>query len=414
MARRPREGQVVWQATPRPRTLKRIIEGQSSYAAVARAADLGKTTLYLIANGSYLPSRDQEEAVERAFKALGLPPAEMWWEDGVGGDVRPPSAVRAERERHERHGAPAERAWERETIMLSDEALAHFHLERDPFVNELEEEADLFLDDERKGLRARLLRGIQRQHFIALVGPVGAGKTTILDNVRYWLLRQDRYDLVELANVDRPALRVVDVIQAIITTLSVERPRNSCEARSRQARRILVESRDRDRFPVIVIDEAQNVPAPTLRALKVIYDHKEPRLGYRRLVSIILAGQSGVAVAGEHARDLLAKLRSPSLEEVAARVYVLRLPELGKRLGDYVRWKFKRVGGDGFVAADALKRLAALRIDTPAKVARAMPAVLEVALEVGDRKVTAEHVDRALFGGTRGRNRKTGTADERR
>lgn len=283
--------------------------------------------------------------------------------------------------------------------MLSESALKHFNLARDPWVNELEDEADLFLDADRKALRARLIAGVQRQHFMALIGPVGAGKTTLLDNVRYWMLRQDRFDVVEVQNVDRVMLTVRDVVEAAVRTLSTESPCGSREARSRQARRLLVECRERDRFPVIWIDEAQNIPTGTLRALKVLYDHKDPKLGYRRLVSIILAGQSDVAVTGENARDLGAKLRSPSLEEVSARVYVLRVPPLAdKSIREYVMWKLHRAGSDGIVSDGAFAALARLHVCTPAKIARTMPAVMQEAFGMGDRRIEAEHVNVAVLG----------------
>ena len=375
MARRPKaEKQVT------PLRLRRLIEAYSAYRPVARAAGIGASTLYGIAGGDIKPTAHQERVIESAFRDLGIPCGEMWRED-----------FRAEFEGDQQR-------WE--SVMLSDEALSHFGLKRDPFVNELEDEADLYLDADRKAIRARLIRAVQRQHFLALVGPVGAGKTTILDDVRYWMLRQERFDVVQVTNVDRQHLTVKDVIHATIESLSTERPRNSCEARSRQARRILVESRERDRYPVIIIDEAQNLPGQTLRALKVLYDHHEPRLGFRRVMSIILSGQAEVAVAGENSRDLAAKLRSPSLDEVSARIYVVRLQAMSeKRLVEYLTWKIHRAGGsNGVIRNDAGARLAELRITTPAKIARAMPAVMQLAFDLGDKRVTAQHVERAILG----------------
>jgi len=378
MARRPKRAEK--QVTPL--RLRRLIEAYSAYRPVARAAGIGASTLYGIAGGEIEPTRDQQEAIQRGLRDLGVPTTEIWCAD-----------FRAEFEGEKRR-------WE--SVMLSDEALSHFGLNRDPFVNELEDEADLYLDADRKAIRARLIRAVQRQHFLALVGPVGAGKTTILDDVRYWMLRQERFDVVQVMNVDRQHVTVKDVIYAVIETLagSTERPRNSCESRSRQARRILVESRERDRYPVILIDEAQNLPGQTLRALKVLYDHHEPRLGFRRVMSIILSGQAEVAVAGENSRDLAAKLRSPSLDEVSARIYVVRLQAMSeKRLVEYLTWKIHRAGGsNGVIRNDAGARLAELRITTPAKIARAMPAVMQLAFDLGDRKVTAQHVERAILG----------------
>ena len=105
------------------------------------------------------------------------------------------------------------------------------------------------------------------QEMVALIGSIGAGKTTILQEA----LRQLPKDVIVVwvRSLDKERLRIGSIVSALIYDLSMESPRRDFEARSRQLNRILGTTVVNDRRKVVlVIENAHWIHWKTLVALK--------------------------------------------------------------------------------------------------------------------------------------------------
>ncbi len=123
-----------------------------------------------------------------------------------------------------------------------------------------------------------------------VVGPRGGGKTSA---VRATLADLDA-EVVEPLRLDPERLRALDITAAIVRQLSSETPRQSAEARSVQARRLL--GRASAKRPVaLVIDDAHELHPSTLRALKRLREWAWQ--GRWPLVGVLLVGQTDRAAA---------------------------------------------------------------------------------------------------------------------
>jgi general secretion pathway protein A len=151
---------------------------------------------------------------------------------------------------------------------------------------------------------AELLFGIEtRQGLMVLTGEAGTGKTTLLNQLLDWLQRRGRSS----AYVFHALLEPVELLQFILrdfgVSCSFERKGDFIDAlytwlRARHAAGDL---------PVLILDEAQALPQPTLDEIRLLLNLETPR---GKLLQIILSGQP----------ELDEKLRLPALRQLRQRV----------------------------------------------------------------------------------------------
>ena len=239
---------------------------------------------------------------------------------------------------------------------LNQDARKAFRLMRDPFRNEIQEAADVFLSPELLYVFESMWQALQTRQtdFLAIVGESGSGKTTLRDELLDRIRReQHKVHVIEPAGIagmeandnTGKTLKAASIAQAIISTVAPsEKICQSQEALYRQVKRVLVESSRAGFRHALVIDEAHCLPTATLKHLKRFYEFKD---GHQTLMSIILIGQP------ELARRL--DERNPEVREVTQRCWLAHLEPLDTSLEGYVQHKFTRIGRNAsdFLEADA-------------------------------------------------------------
>lgn len=225
---------------------------------------------------------------------------------------------------------------------LSSAARQHFKVLRDPFVNELNEDADVFNTEDIRYVRSAMRHTAKHGGMLAVVAESGGGKST---------LRQDMIDWIntvgEAITVIEPyvigmedshrkgkALMAADITGAVIRAVSPGTPlRQVLQDRAAQMHNILRASAQVGRRHVLIIEEAHALAIPTLKHLKRFYELQD---GFKKLLSIILIGQT----------ELEKKLseHNPEVREVVQRCELVKLPPLDNHVEGYLRHKFERVG----------------------------------------------------------------------
>jgi general secretion pathway protein A len=187
-----------------------------------------------------------------------------------------------------------------------------FGLRRNPF-NVSPDRSFFFSTPAHESLLAELLFAIQaRQGLMMLTGKSGSGKTMLL----LQLLDALRHRNVSTAYIFYSNLRVDDLFQFILEDFRIT-PRSSRKSDVIQVlHRWLLQRRMAGDTPVIIIDEAQTVPAETLDELRLLLNLESSD---GKLVQIVLAGQP----------ELEEKLRRTELLQLRQRVmFRCRLPLL--------------------------------------------------------------------------------------
>ena len=181
--------------------------------------------------------------------------------------------------------------------------LAYYGLKKEPF-HTTPDPSFLFLSPQHKEALGAIIYGIEkRKGFIAIIGEVGVGKTTIL---RAYLERKasKRQKIVYIFN---PVLSYHGLLTAIFRSLEIVPRSNDVAEMVNQLHEALIAEYQAGGTVVLAIDEAQNMPMETLENLRMISNLESST---DKLIQIILLGQP----------ELNSMLEQPALRQFRQRI----------------------------------------------------------------------------------------------
>jgi general secretion pathway protein A len=159
-----------------------------------------------------------------------------------------------------------------------------YKLRKEPF-NVTPDPTFLFLSPSHKEAIGVLLYGIKsRKGFIAIIGEVGTGKTTM---VRTYLNSINRGAL-KLIYLFNPNLTFNALLKNLLAEFDVKPASDEVNYMISQLHRCLIDQYRKGRNVTVIIDEAQNMPLPTLESLRMLSNLETTR---EKLLQIVLVGQ---------------------------------------------------------------------------------------------------------------------------
>lgn len=336
--------------------LRHAIKQTELGAAVLQAsgAPLTKTAVSLLTNWGNWPLKTPQHSVRTQItdylRSRNVPEDEIATAFDVdtlsveaGPDVRKPMHLRAVKADTPK---PEEDSLLLEPVMLTPQAKRHFKLLFDPFKDDPQSSAEVFMGEDQRYVVASLREAIDNTRMVALVGESGSGKSTL------WSYIVDQYEQAEApVHLIRPmstSLTVGDgaskrksrqtgisVLKSIITALDPNAGhRGDREMLTRQAQALLAEQVAAGQRCCIVFEEAHDLSAESIKQLKRFHEFK---LGaYRRMLSIILLAQP----------ELLTTLNRAGgdAREVANRLEIIRMLPLENDLEAYISHRLARGG----------------------------------------------------------------------
>ena len=240
---------------------------------------------------------------------------------------------------------------------LTREARQHFRITRDPFTDEMVTEADVFVSDDIRAVRAAMRQTARHGGMLAVIAESGGGKSTLRHDLIEWINTSgepvtviEPYVLgMEDSDQKGKAPKSVDITGAVIRAVSPGTSmRASQQDRASQMHAILRSSAQIGRKHVLMIEEAHCLATPTLKHLKRFYELQD---GFKKLLSIILIGQTELEwKLSEH---------NPEVREVVQRCEKVSLPPLDNHIEAYLRHKLGRVemSFDAVFEADAVDEI---------------------------------------------------------
>lgn len=286
-------------------------------------------------------------------------------------------------------------AWEVE--MIGHDVLKHFKLFRNPFIDDIQKDSDIYLSDEHRYIEATMLDAARHGGFIAVIGEVGSGKSVMRRKVVEQLKRDGDTMVIFPQMIDKTRLTAGSICDAIIQDVSSEKCKTKLEDKTRQVQRLLLDRSKSGYRACLIIEEAHDLNVNTLKYLKRFYELED---GYRKLLGIILIGQTEL-------KHMFNEAQNVDMREVIRRVQVAEIKGLNGHLKDYLSLKFKRVGADiaqifEDEAFEALgRRLTSTTRDGKSKVSHAYPLLvnnytakaMNLAFEMGEPRISADVVD---------------------
>ena len=206
-----------------------------------------------------------------------------------------------------------------------------FGLHSDPF--SLTPDSEFFFSDRiRQEALNTLLYGVRSgEGFIKIVGEVGTGKTTLC---RQFL--RAIADEAETAYILDPLLRGDELLRTVALELGLDPEGKSQQELLSAVRSFMLETWEKGRPVVLLVDEAQALPLNTLEQLRLLSNLETEKA---KLLRIVLVGQP----------ELDVRLREPSIRQLHQRiVYSYTLGPLSrKELGSYLQYRMRVAGHQG-------------------------------------------------------------------
>lgn len=274
---------------------------------------------------------------------------------------------------------------------LEEEVLRHFGLESDPFFDLLDF-TDIWVSPRLRVVEKRVYDTIRRHGIMAIVGDIGAGKTTFLRYVLTKMLKEKTIKIIYPDRMDRKELNGSTLTQAVITQLGGQRIPRSAVERDALSKRLLEENVRMGSNPVLILDEAHDLREEAYIALKRIWDSGM----IFKLLSIIIVGQGGVD-SKNTPYELLDRLQNnPYIREFAERCYIVDLGNLNGNMAQYLDFRFKKAGGDVHkVFSDKALLMLSKRADVPQLANNIAIRAMANAYRDGKRLIESEHVAEA-------------------
>lgn len=174
----------------------------------------------------------------------------------------------------------------------------------------------LYLSAAHREAMASLYYGVESgRGFLALIAKPGMGKTTLL----FHLLERFRHN-ARTAFVFQTQCNSRELMRLLLAELGVESHDQDFVRMHEEFNKLLLQEARAGRRFIVVIDEAQNLDASVMEAVRLLSDFETPR---SKLLQIILSGQPELAdkLAGHHLSQLrqrislLGRLTPLSVEE---------------------------------------------------------------------------------------------------
>ena len=190
--------------------------------------------------------------------------------------------------------------------------LQHYGFTKDPF-HITPDPRFFYLSPSHKEAYASMIYGLKkRKGFIAVIGEVGLGKTTV---VRSFLQQQSNQSHLKTIFLFNPNVSFLGLVRHLYKELEIEPPRTKklksdlTSELVKHLHQALIEEYSKGYILVLVIDEAQNMPMETLEHLRMLSNLETTQ---DKLLQIFLVGQP----------ELERKLNQPELRQLKQRLAI--------------------------------------------------------------------------------------------
>jgi general secretion pathway protein A len=196
-----------------------------------------------------------------------------------------------------------------------------FHITPDPEF--------LFLSPSHKAALRALVYGVEeRQGFVALLGEVGLGKTTIL---RSYLERVDQSQLKPIYLL-HPNLSFRELLHTLCQECGLEGTTENIAETITRLHHVLIGEYQQGRNVALLVDEAQHMPLETLEQLLLLSNLETST---QKLLQIVLVGQP----------EFEAKLNAQALRQLKQRLVIRAAiaPLTAEESRDYILYRLAKV-----------------------------------------------------------------------
>jgi type II secretory pathway predicted ATPase ExeA/phage tail protein X len=241
----------------------------------------------------------------------------------------------------------------------------------------------LYLTASHREALASLIYGIEsKRGFSALIAEPGMGKTTLL----FYLLEKLKTS-ARTAFLFRPDSNTKELLESLLLELGLAANPDDVPQMHETLKSALLEDLDAGKHFVWVIDEAQDLDASVLEAIRLLSNFETPA---SKLMHILLAGQPGLSE----------KLEQPELVQLRQRIstFVQLAPLSANEVSEYMRFRIRKAGGriEAIFSKEAQTLIAEASLGIPRMINSLCFASLSLGFAEGQKMIRPEIVREVL------------------
>jgi type II secretory pathway predicted ATPase ExeA len=257
---------------------------------------------------------------------------------------------------------------------------SYFPFKREPFSRNLPA-ADTFSSRGHQELLARLRHAIETGSLAVVTGHVGCGKSTTTRAIIY-TLDASRYRFIYLA---QSKLTPVEFYKSLLYQVNIQ-PKRGISDNKRLVSQSMLELSQKGVKPVVIIDEAHELPVEMLSELRFVLNYQADSFSP---LTLVLSGQP----------QLTETLRLHVLECIRQRITVhYQLPPLNEEeIGSYILHHLRVAGLDKQIFTDeAIKLIGQYAKGIPRRINNICRHSIIAAIETDSPQVGIEAVQKAI------------------
>lgn len=240
----------------------------------------------------------------------------------------------------------------------------------------------LYRSDKHEDALACLEYGLaENSGMILLTGEIGTGKTTL---IRHLINTIDPN--VQVAEIVHSRLNPEELIHHVLIEFELESEGQSRVTVLDRLNGFLVDSYQKKRRVLLIVDEAQNLPVESLEEIRMLSNLQTDD---QFLMQIILVGQP----------QLKAKLMEPELAQINQRIAVsYHLKPLNRNEATaYIRFRLKKAGGQvGLFTEDAIKKAVQISRGIPRVINNVCDTAMAYAYGDGAKQIDRRIIKRVM------------------
>lgn len=289
-------------------------------------------------------------------------------------------------------------------LELSPQAIKYFGLPKDPFTDAPQSRDEVFISPALKQVIDRVVDAVRYQHFIAVVGPIGAGKSTLRALIEDQVDGEKNLKIVWPEFFDMKYVSPMNIAESILAEFNAPIP-GSAVRRGRAVKEVLARLYRNGTRVAIGIDEGHRLSDKALSSLKNFLEMNSG--GFQRYLGIVIFAQSKLMArlqfgSEEPTKDKAAG--SDRFQEIYERIVQVDMPEFRDTAADYLAHRLQLVGADVHeLFDDEAIDLIASQATTPLAIGNIANEALKISMTAFDnKKVLGSAIKTKMFFENRG------------
>lgn len=228
-------------------------------------------------------------------------------------------------------------------VKLSDAACRHFNFKGnysgeivflDPFIKPPETHGEVFFPARLREVYDAVIDAIKYRHFIAVLGPIGSGKTTLRAMIEEFGAANGDIRLVWPEFADQGRVTPMEIAKEILLECDIEKPPGRSATLMRKLKSTLAAITNTGQRAALLFDEAHRMNTVALRSLKNFFEMSSG--GFQKYLGVILFGWP----------KLETNLADSEFQEIYERIHFIAMPDFSDLAADYLRHRLGLVGAD--------------------------------------------------------------------